>query len=129
MASDEELMLSAAAGDMEAFGELVLRHQDRAWRTAYHYVGNRADAEDLAQEAFLRILDAAATYKERDRAIHGALDYLPDRQRIAVVLRYFEELSLSEIAESMDTSYKAVEHLLARARASLESHLRGFLEE
>ena len=67
MASDEELMLSAAGGDMEAFGELVLRHQDRAWRTAYHYVGNRADAEELAQEAFLRILDAAASYRSSAR--------------------------------------------------------------
>ena len=67
MASDEKLMLSAAGGDMEAFGELVLRHQDRAWRTAYHYVGNRADAEELAQEAFLRILDAAASYRPSAR--------------------------------------------------------------
>ena len=68
MASDEELMLSAAGGDMEAFGELVLRHQDRAWRTAYHYVGNRADAEELA--VVFRKASAEIDKAGRKRLIH-----------------------------------------------------------
>jgi RNA polymerase sigma-70 factor (ECF subfamily) len=178
MRSDEELMAQVAEGDMAAFGELVERHQERAWRIACHYVGDRAEAEDLAQEAFLRILSASGRYKpsarfttylyrvvanlcldhrrkrrpslpgdlphaqstagapderlraeERDRAIEAALDLLPDRQRMAAVLRYYEGLSLDEIAEAMDATYKAVERLLARARASLEPRLRHFLEE
>ena len=177
MASDEELMLSAAGGDMEAFGELVLRHQDRAWRTAYHYVANRADAEELAQAAFLRILDAAASYRpsarfttylyrvvanlcldhrrkkrpdgqgdlplrasslpapdaqiaarEREETVRRALGRLPDRQRMAVVLRYYEELPLREIAATMDATPKAVERLLARARECLAAELGAWTE-
>ncbi len=69
--------------------------------------------------------DARLAAEERDRAIRAALDQLPDRQRMAVVLRYYEDLSLGEIAESMDATYKAVERLLARARASLESRPAG----
>jgi len=175
MASDEELMQAAAGGDIDAFGELVRRHQDSAWRIAYHYVGDRTEAEDLAQEAFLKILDAASNYrptarfstylyrvianlcidyhrkrrphhpgempaqqspsdapdarltaKERDRAVQRALDQLPDRQRMAVVLCYFEDLPLAQIADAMDTTYKAVERLLARARKSLAPHLEHF---
>ena len=172
MRSDEELMRQVAEGDLEAFGDLVRGHEKSAWRIAYHYVGNRAEAEDLAQEAFLKTLDAAESYRptarfttylyrvianlcidhhrkrrpvypgdmptqespddapeeqlsaeERDRRIQRALDDLPDRQRMATVLRYYEDLSLSEIAEAMDTTYKAVERLLARARKSLEGPL------
>ncbi|MFO7957976.1 MAG: sigma-70 family RNA polymerase sigma factor [Candidatus Brocadiia bacterium] len=178
MRSDEDLMAKVAEGDMDAFGELVRRHQDSAWRIAYHYVGDRAEAEDLAQEAFLKILGAASAYRptarfstylyrvianlcidyhrkkrpdypgkmrpqeshldepdehladeERSRAIQRAVDELPGRQRMATVLRYYEGMPLSQIAEAMDTTYKAVERLLARARKSLGPHLEDFSEQ
>jgi RNA polymerase sigma-70 factor (ECF subfamily) len=61
--SDEELMLAAGQGDLDAFERIVLRHQAEAWRVAYRFTGDAAEAEDLAQDAFLKILDAAPRYR------------------------------------------------------------------
>jgi RNA polymerase sigma-70 factor (ECF subfamily) len=63
MASDEELMVAARDGATEAFGRLVQRHQSSAWQTAYRFTGDATEAEDLAQEAFLRIFDGAGRYQ------------------------------------------------------------------
>jgi RNA polymerase sigma-70 factor (ECF subfamily) len=67
--------------------------------------------------------------RERDAAVRNALDRLAPRQRMAVILRYYEGLSGREVASSMGTSVRAVERLLARARAVLEGLLGGLLEE
>jgi RNA polymerase sigma-70 factor (ECF subfamily) len=48
---------------------------------------------------------------------------------MAVVLRYYEDLGYREIAAALNTTDKGVERLLARARATLEDRLGGFLEE
>lgn len=61
--SDEDLMLSVRDGDLDAFERIVLRHQAEAWRVAYRFTGDAAEAEDLAQNACLKILDAASRYK------------------------------------------------------------------
>lgn len=63
MTSDEELMLSAGKGDNNALGKIVLRHQRSVWNIAYRSLGNETEAEDVAQEAFLRLLDAAGRYR------------------------------------------------------------------
>jgi RNA polymerase sigma-70 factor (ECF subfamily) len=63
MQSDEELMLAVGKGDLAAFEELVARHQYSAWSAAYRLLGNTTDAEDITQEAFLRILDGADRYR------------------------------------------------------------------
>ena len=58
-ASDESLMLRAGAGDRAACEELVARHLGRVVTFARRLLGNRADAEDAAQEVFLRVWAAA----------------------------------------------------------------------
>jgi len=63
MRSDEELMAEVAHGDLSAFEQLVRRHQASAWNAAFRFLGNADDAEDVAQEAFLRILRAAHRYQ------------------------------------------------------------------
>ena len=63
MRSDEELMSDVAHGDLSAFEQLVRRHQASAWNAAFRLLGNASDAEDVAQEAFLRILQAAHRYR------------------------------------------------------------------
>jgi len=174
--SDAELMLATAAGNMGAFEQLVFRYQAAAWNAAYRFLGDAAEAEDIAQQAFLNILQAAERYEpsasfrtylyrvvtrlcidrsrkkqpvytddlsaratpgsspadaaergERDDAVRAALARLPDRQRMAVVLRYYEGLSGPEIAAAMGASVKAIERLLARARSGLEQDLADFL--
>jgi len=56
-------MLAVAGGDLAVFEQLVLRHQEAVWRTAYRMVGDRQSAEDLAQEVFLRVFRAADRYR------------------------------------------------------------------
>jgi RNA polymerase sigma-70 factor (ECF subfamily) len=171
-------MLAVAKGDLDAYDQIVLRHQKLAWGIAYRFLGDRHEAEDVAQEAFLRILDAAGRYKptaafptylsrivirlcldhackkrpvptdnlpkvqegdpsaadqvamqDRDQSIRAALDSLPPAQRMAVVLRYFEGFDCRSVASAMETTVKAVERLLARARETLQPLLAKLSEE
>ena len=59
----EQLMQALARGDMAAFDQLVLRHQKPAWAVAYRFLGDRHEAEDVVQDAFLRLLPAAGRYQ------------------------------------------------------------------
>jgi len=51
---DFELVRASRDGDQEAFGELVRKYQGKIYSLAYGMVGNHADADDLAQEIFLK---------------------------------------------------------------------------
>ncbi|MBM3789624.1 MAG: sigma-70 family RNA polymerase sigma factor [Acidobacteria bacterium] len=169
---DARLMAEVAGGDLAAFERLVIRNQKSAWSLAYRFLGNAADAEDAAQEAFLRILRAAPGYRpkakfrtfllsvtgnicrdmlskkrplvleetgdlrdlapdpgevlegrERTGGLRRALGALPAKQRLALLLRHYEELSYEEIAGALHTSTKAVDSLLQRARRTLQELL------
>jgi len=63
MRSDEALMSDVARGDSSAFEQLVSRHQGSVWNVAFRLLGDAHQAEDIAQEAFLRILRAAPRYR------------------------------------------------------------------
>src|SRR5579859_232863 len=67
MLSDEELMQAAQQGDLSAFEQVVLRHQQTAWRVACRFLGDPTEAEDVAQDAFLRILKASGSYRPTAR--------------------------------------------------------------
>lgn len=54
-------------GDVEAYARLVDRHYDRSVRVALRIVGNREDAEEAVQDAFLRAFRALGDYEERER--------------------------------------------------------------
>lgn len=58
-----ELMLRVRDGDVAAFAELVALWQDRLVTLFRHQVGDHATAEDLAQETFMRVYRARATYR------------------------------------------------------------------
>src|SRR5687768_15809701 len=51
---DEDLARRAAAGHLDCFEELLSRYRDRVYRLCYRSAGNAEDAEDWAQECFLR---------------------------------------------------------------------------
>jgi len=56
-------MAALAAGDKEALSELVRRHQSAVLSTAYRLLGRWDRAEDVAQEAFIRVYRSASTYR------------------------------------------------------------------
>lgn len=171
---DDTLMALQAGGDGAAAAELAGRHTRRVLAVAQRMLGgDLAEAEDVAQEAMLRLwrtapdwqpgrarvstwlyrvaanlctdrlrrrrqvaLDAVAEpmdetpgvearlmADDRMSALQAALDTLPERQRLAVVLRHIEGASNPEIAEALDTSVEAVESLTARGRRALTALL------
>jgi RNA polymerase sigma-70 factor (ECF subfamily) len=64
---------------------------------------------------------------QREARVRRAIEGLPERQRLALILRRFEGLSLAEAAAVMETTAGAVEQLLARAKASLRQTLADLL--
>src|SRR5262249_14351753 len=59
---DHALIRRAQAGDERAFAELVEKHRLRAWRVARGLVGSDEDAQDLVQEAFLRVFRSLSSF-------------------------------------------------------------------
>lgn len=64
--TDAALVARARSGDVEAFGHLVDRYYDDCTRFARRMLGNRHDAEDALQEAFVNAYQALSRYHERD---------------------------------------------------------------
>jgi RNA polymerase sigma-70 factor (ECF subfamily) len=173
--SDSKLLTLIAAGDQPAFEQLVLRHQGKVLNLIYRFTWNRQDAEDLAQEVFLKVWKYARTFRgrsafstwlyrlavntclnyrqkkkieteplpllgefaaeanaagaeiltrERESLLNKALNGLPVRQKMAIILAGFEGKSYEEIAAIMEISVSAVETLLFRARQNLGKILR-----
>jgi RNA polymerase sigma-70 factor (ECF subfamily) len=63
--TDRELVDAARAGNAEAFGTFVRRHQRRVYRLAVHLLKNGAEAEDVTQEAFVRAYGALDRFDGR----------------------------------------------------------------
>ena len=184
------LMLEVRDGNAAAFEQLVARYQNRLMTVLEHLVGSRDLAEDLAQEVFLRVYRARASYTPaskfatwlftiannvasnalrsrgrrrevnlpgRDSGPHGArpfdsmlqassgmmparqldkaearevvrvaLESLNERQRMAVLLNKFEDMSYEDIAATMQLSPQAIKSLLSRARANLRDVLEPY---
>jgi len=176
--SDEALMALVAQGDEGAFRRLAARHTAPSLRLAGRMTGNLAEAEDVVQEALLRVWRAADRWRptaafrtwlyrivvnlcidrgrrpslaplddagdpadpapgpaaaleqgRMARRVAAAVADLPERQRIALVLTYYEGLGNEETARVLDTSVGGVESLLVRARRSLKTSLAGLMDE
>lgn len=183
---DVELMARAGAGDHRAFQQLVERHQHAVIGTVAKMLGNPSEAEDIAQQVFIRLWRHAKRYRpdakfttylftitrnlvfnetrrlsrrkevsadEREetshtmieadpvrqpdnellqdelrRAVDQAIATLPEAQRMAVVLRRYEQMPYEEIAKVLDLSVSAVKSLLFRARTALKESLKGYLD-
>jgi RNA polymerase sigma-70 factor (ECF subfamily) len=183
---DFSLMERIGAGDHAAFRQLVERHQHAVIGTVAKMLGNASEAEDIAQQVFLRIWRHAKRYRpdakfttylftitrnlvfnetrrrsrkkevsadereenshhlieagteyqpdsellqaELQAAVDAAIAALPETQRMAVVLRRYEQLSYEEIAVVLDLSVSAVKSVLFRARTALRESLSGYLE-
>ena len=61
---EEEILVSRARqGDLAAYDDLVRRYQERIYATVYHMTSNHEDANDLAQEAFIKAFHALKSFK------------------------------------------------------------------
>lgn len=60
---DRELVERAAAGDSDAFSDLVTRHYDRAMRVAFGLVKSQAEAEDVVQDAFVKVYSRLGEFR------------------------------------------------------------------
>jgi RNA polymerase sigma-70 factor (ECF subfamily) len=165
----------ARAGDSRAFSRLVETYQTPVYNLCYRVLGNPHEAEEAAQEAFLRAYTRLGSYdparsfktwllsiahhycidrlrrrrlnflslddepaldtaawrsaaptpeettmrRERDGEIQAMLDLLPAKDRSALVMRYWYDLSYEEIAQATATTVSAVKSRLHRAREAL----------
>lgn len=188
---DIRLMLRVRADEPGAFEQLVENYQHRLVGLMCHIIRNPEEAEDLAQEVFLRVYRVRKKYSPRSRfstwlfaiannlainrmrtrqrkpavqlpqvqdsgplgprsadqmlldhrsgptkriqqeelaaVIRQALDGLQEKQRMAVVLNKFEDMSYAEIGEVMGLTAKAVKSLLSRARMELRAALTRYI--
>jgi RNA polymerase sigma factor (sigma-70 family) len=61
--AEMDLVRSARHGDLNAYDELIRRYQERIYATIYHMTSNHEDANDLAQEAFIKAYSALKSFK------------------------------------------------------------------
>ncbi len=186
-AVDVALMARVKKDDMTAFEELVTRHQHAVVGTVAKMLGSPNDAEDIAQQVFVRIWKSAKRYEpkakfttwlftitrnlvfnesrkrsrrkevsveEREEEFHqtvteqhgaepdanvlheelvGAIDEainaLPEKQRMAVILRRYEDMPYEEIGKILKLSLPAVKSLLFRARGQMKEQLAKYLAD
>lgn len=172
---DDTLMARVALRDTDALRAIADQHAQLVWRIAFRMLNDAQEAEDVAQEALLRLWDKAAGWQagnsgiaawltrvatnlcidkirknrrltsgedaperadeapladaqiEKDdirAAVAACIEALPERQRAAVVLTYYEEQPNQGAADMLSMQIKAFESLLFRARAGL----RGCVE-
>jgi RNA polymerase sigma-70 factor (ECF subfamily) len=96
--SDEGLVGRAKQGDLGAFSELVRRHRERVYRTIIRFTRNHGDADDLAQETFLRAYREIRRFREKAEfstwlyriAVNLSLNHLK-RQKREMGRREFDE--------------------------------------
>ena len=60
---DQQLVKRAQLGHLEAYDELIRRYQERIYATIYHMTANHEDANDLAQETFIKAYQALKSFK------------------------------------------------------------------
>jgi len=89
--TDAALIRRVLDGDGGAFGILVDRHYERCARYAWHMLGNREDAEEAVQDAFVRAYRSLARYEERERFGAWVLRIVVNRCRTAGARRQRRE--------------------------------------
>ena len=115
---DAGLIELAKDGDVRAYGELVERYRDVAFRTAYLIARNAADAEDAAQEAFVKAYYALGRFRSNEPfppwILRIAANEARNRRRAAgrrerVALRLAERRGPGDAAPSPDAAVMAAE--------------------
>lgn len=107
---------------------LVFNELRRAKRRAQVPLQSEPGAEEIPlKDETNPAPDASLLDDELQRAIEEAIMQLPESQRMALVLRRYEQLSYEQIAEVLDLSVPAVKSVLFRARTELRTRLSKYL--
>ena len=88
-ADERTLVKQAKQGDLRAYDELVRRYQERIYATIYHMTSNHEDANDLAQESFIKAFRALRSFKGESSfftwvyriAINKTINFLKQRKK------------------------------------------------
>lgn len=135
---EAHIIARAADGDEESYAQLVRRHSDIAFRTAYLLTGSAAEAEDAAQDAFLAAYRALPRFRRgapfRPWLLRIVSNTARNRRRAAgrraeAELRLADALRHDDAAPSPDAEVEAAEErrALLRAVASLDEPDRQVL--
>ena len=106
---------------------LVFNELRRRSRHAHTPLQTESEEERPIRDERAIAPDASLLERELREAIDAAIARLPEAQRMAVILRRYQELSYEEIAETLDQSVSAVKSLLFRARTELRESLQRYL--
>jgi RNA polymerase sigma-70 factor, ECF subfamily len=113
---DAQLIDQALMGQTEAFGQLVLKHQDRLFNAVVHMVGNAEDARDIVQEAFVQAFLKLESFQRRSAfstwlyriAFNAAVSYRRRRRPMASTDRV-REVSHREPVDDQDQPAEALD--------------------
>ncbi|MFT5919422.1 MAG: RNA polymerase sigma factor (sigma-70 family) [Granulosicoccus sp.] len=102
-----------------------IKAKKRQKRFGYHLFINTDVKEDASAFSTFIHPGVILENKEATERLFKLINVLPDRQKTALLLRITEDLPLTEIAEVMELTPKAVESLLSRARSNLKLKLKN----
>jgi RNA polymerase sigma-70 factor (ECF subfamily) len=108
---------------------LVFNELRRSRRRAYAPLQSEPKAEEMQlKDESNQSPDTSLLETELQEAIDKAISELPETQRMAVVLRRYEEFSYEQIADILGLSVPAVKSVLFRARTELRARLANYLK-
>ncbi|HVM82542.1 MAG TPA: RNA polymerase sigma factor [Candidatus Binatia bacterium] len=113
--SDDGLLARVAEGDRRAYAQLMDRHIDRAFGLARRVLGNKSDAEDVVQDAFLKVWQKAGQWQP-GRAQFSTWLYRVVVNRCLDLKRKPVNAALDNVAEQSDDRPDAYEDIEARQR-------------
>jgi RNA polymerase sigma-70 factor (ECF subfamily) len=110
MSADTDLISRAAGGDPSAFQALVERHRSMVYRVAYQFAGNHHDAEDIAQEVFIKVYRSLDSFRQDAQVtswmyrivMNACIDHRR-RQRPAIAAPFGEEAEQRMLNTPEDT--------------------------
>jgi RNA polymerase sigma-70 factor (ECF subfamily) len=119
--SDLDLVKRAQEGDSDAFASLFHAHKSRVYSLCLRFTKNTAEAEDLAQEAFLQVFRKLSTFRG-----DSALSTWLYRITVNTVLMRFRKKTLRQV--SLDEPYEQDARLVRREYGSRDARLAGSID-
>lgn len=119
--TDEALVARCRSGDAEAFGTLVARYERPVFNLAYRMLGDREEARDIAQTAFLKALESLHRFDDRYR-FFGWLYRIAMNEAFDILGRRGRQTELNDVHAADDDLMKAV------SQAELGTLVRGALD-